>query len=84
MPVPMVASPKEMHAAHLSKAIHCAVVVRPSRAERHQREILRYVVLIIALMAVFLLIAIALYYTQGKSTTMEHSALVATCLEALA
>ena len=33
---------------------------------------LRYLVLVIALVAVILLIAIALYYTQGNSVTIEH------------
>jgi hypothetical protein len=33
---------------------------------------LRYLVLVIALVAVSLLIAIALYYTQGNSVTIEH------------
>ena len=33
---------------------------------------LRYLVVVIALLAVLLLIAIALYYTEGNSVTIEH------------
>ena len=33
---------------------------------------LRYLVLVVALLAVVLLIAIALYYTHGNSVTIEH------------
>ena len=43
--------------------IRCAVVARPN----HPNEMLRYVLVVIALLAVGLLIAIALYYTQGNS-----------------
>jgi hypothetical protein len=48
------------------------VVEKPSEAERHKTEVVRYFVLVIALVAVFLLIAIALYYMQAKSVTIEH------------
>ncbi len=45
---------------------------KPTRRSRHRKEMLRYLVLVIALVAVSLLIAIALYYTQGNSVTIEH------------
>jgi hypothetical protein len=38
----------------------------------HKKELLRYLVLVIALMAVLLLVAIAVYYTQGNSVRIEH------------
>jgi hypothetical protein len=41
---------------------------------------LRYFVLAIALVAVFFLIAIALYYTQGTSVRIEHVSSLAPCL----
>ncbi len=72
MQVRMIASAKDMHSADLREPIHCALVAKPTQAEKHKRELLRYVVLAIALVAVFLLIAIALYYTQGHSITVEH------------
>ena len=52
--------------------IKCAVEARPSASQRHKREMLRYFVLVIALLAVVFLIAIALYYTQGNAVTIEH------------
>ncbi len=72
MQVRMTASAKDMPSADLREPIHCALVSKPNQAEKHKRELLRYVVLAIALVAVFLLIAIALYYTQGHSITIEH------------
>ena len=68
----MIASAKHMHPADVSEPIRCAVVVKPSEAQKHQTEVVRYFVLVIALVAVFLLIAIALYYMQAKSVTIEH------------
>ncbi len=56
----------------MSEPIKCAVLVKSTRASRHKKEILRYLVLVIALLAVVLLIAIALYYTQGNSVSIEH------------
>ena len=50
----------------------CAPVGKPSEAERHKQEMLRYVVVVIALLAVLFLIAIAFYYTQGNSITVKH------------
>jgi hypothetical protein len=48
--------------ADAGEPIKCAVAARPS----HPNEMLRYVLVVIALLAVGLLIAIALYYTQGN------------------
>ena len=56
----------------MSEPIRCAVEVKPTQASRHKKEMLRYLVLVIALLAVLLLIAIALYYTRGNSVTIEH------------
>ena len=47
-------------------------MVKPTDAQRHKEEMLRYFVLGVALLAVLLLIAIALYYTEGHSVTIEH------------
>jgi len=47
----------------ISEPIKCAVAIRPQRPN----ELLRYVLVAVALLAVGLLIAIALYYTQGNS-----------------
>jgi hypothetical protein len=54
------------------KPIKCAVVARPTDAEKHKRAMLRYFVLVIALVAVVFLMSIALYYTQGHSVTIKH------------
>lgn len=75
--VPMFASAKHMHPADVSEPIRCAVVVRPSEAQKHKTEVVRYFVLAIALVAVFLLVAIALYYMQAKSVTIEHASSLA-------
>jgi len=68
----MVAGVKHMHDRDVSEPIRCVVDVKPMQAQRHKKEMLRYFVLVIALVAVFLLIAIALYYTQAKSVPIEH------------
>jgi hypothetical protein len=80
MHVPMIASAKHMHSADVSETIHCAVVERPSEAQKHKTEVVRYFVLVIALVAVSLLIAIALYYMQAKSVTIEHASSLASPL----
>ena len=67
MQVPVVAAFKNTHGADMSEPIRCAPV-----AHRHKHELLRYVVLAVAFIAVVLLIAIALYYTQGKSIRIQH------------
>jgi hypothetical protein len=72
MQVPVNAGVEHMHPRDMSEPIRCAVNVKPTQAQKHKREMLRYFVLAIALVAVFLLISIALYYTQGKSVPIEH------------
>jgi nitrate reductase NapE component len=72
MQVPIIAGVEHPHHADMSEPIKCAAVVKPSRASRHRKEMLRYLILVIALLAVSLLIAIALYYTHGNSVTIEH------------
>jgi hypothetical protein len=73
MQVPVIAGVKHAHHADVSEPIRCAVVPKPTQAQKHKKEMLRYLVLVIALVAVILLIAIALYYTQGNSVTIEHT-----------
>jgi hypothetical protein len=65
----MTASVKQ---ASMGEPIKCALVSKPSRAERHKSELLRYAVVAVAFLAVLLLIAIAFYYTQGNSLTVKH------------
>jgi hypothetical protein len=69
MQVPMTASVKH---ASMGEPIKCALVTKPSEAERHKSEMLRYAVVAVAILAVLLLIAIAFYYTQGNSITVKH------------
>ena len=80
MQFPMMALAKQMHPADVSEPIRCAVVVKPSEAQKHKTEVVRYFVLMIALVAVFLLVAIALYYMQAKSVTIEHASSLASPL----
>jgi hypothetical protein len=70
--MPVMASLEHSHPADTSEPIKCAVVIKPTRASMHKKELLRYLVLVIALMAVLLLVAIAVYYTQGNSVRIEH------------
>ena len=72
MQMPVIAGVEHPHPVAMSEPIKCAIVVKPTRASRHKKEMLRYLVLVIALLAVVLLIAIALYYTQGNSVSIEH------------
>jgi hypothetical protein len=72
MQVPVIAGVEHPHRSDMSEPIKCAVVSKPTRASRHRKEMLRYLVLVVALLAVLLLIAIALYYTHGNSVTIEH------------
>ena len=72
MQMPVIAGVEHPHPVAMSEPIKCAVIVKPTRASRHKKEMLRYLVLVIALLAVVLLIAIALYYTHGNSVTIEH------------
>ena len=53
-------------------AIPYVVMARPSAEDKHKQDMLRYFVLVIALVAVIFLMAIALYYTQGNSVSIEH------------
>lgn len=69
MQVPMTASVKH---ANMGEPIKCALVTKPSEAQRHKSEMLRYLVVAVAVLAVLLLIAIAFYYTQGNSVTVKH------------
>jgi len=68
----MVADVKHGHHADMGQPIKCAVVLKPTEAQRHKREMLRHFVVVIALLAVLLLIAIAFYYTEGNSVTIKH------------
>jgi hypothetical protein len=76
----MIASAKHLHPVDVSEPIRCAMVVKPSEAHKHKTEVVRYFVLVIALVAVFLLVAIALYYMQAKSVTIEHASSLASSL----
>jgi hypothetical protein len=83
MPVPMMADVKRGHQTDMGEPIRCAVVLKPTEAERHKKEMLRHVVVVIALLAVLLLIAIAFYYTQGNSVTIKHLSSLAPRLSSL-
>jgi hypothetical protein len=72
MHVPMSADVKHAHPPDLNEPIKCALVFKPTEAERHNREMVRHLVLVIALLAVLLLVAIAFYYTQGNSVAVKH------------
>jgi hypothetical protein len=72
MNVPMTADVKHGHPADTGERIKCAVVFKPTRAERHKREMVRHLVVVIALLAVLLLVAIAFYYTEGNSVTVKR------------
>jgi glucan phosphoethanolaminetransferase (alkaline phosphatase superfamily) len=70
MQIPVIETVRHAHPFDTAEPIHC--VAMPMRVQRHRKEMLRYFVLVIALLAVILLISIALYYTQGNSVTIEH------------
>jgi hypothetical protein len=72
MHIPMTAGVKHGHHADMGEPIKCAVVFKPSEAQRHKREMVRHFVVVIALLAVLLLIAIAFYYIEGNSVTVRH------------
>ena len=72
MPVPMMVDVKRAYDADVGEPIRCAVVAKPTEAQRHKNAMLRYLVVGIALLAVLLLIAIAFYYTEGNSVTVKH------------
>jgi hypothetical protein len=68
----MMADAKHACHADVSEPIRCALVEKPTQAQRHKKELLRYAVVLIAMLAVFLLIAIAFYYTEGNSVIVKH------------
>ena len=72
MNVPMTAGVKHGHHADMGEPIKCAVVFKPTEAQRNKRELVRHFVVVIALLAVLLLIAIAFYYIEGNSVTVKH------------
>ena len=73
MQVPVTADAKQVHHANVSEPIRCAVVLKRTEAQRYKKVVLlRYAVVGIAIIAVILLIAIALYYTEGNSVTIKQ------------
>ena len=73
MQVPVTADAKQVHPANVSEPIRCAVVLKRTEAQRYKNIVLlRYAVVGIAIVAVILLIAIALYYTEGNSVTIKQ------------
>jgi len=72
MHVPMTADVKHAHPPDMNEPIKCALVFKPTEAQRHNQEMVRHFVLVIALLAVLLLIAIAFYYTEGNSVTVRR------------
>jgi len=72
MQVPMIANVKQRHHADMGKPIKCAVVLKPTAAQRQKRDMVRHFVVVIALLAVLLLIAIAFYYTEGNSVIVKR------------
>jgi hypothetical protein len=83
MQVPTMADVKHGHHADVGEPIRCAVVLKPTEAQRHKQEMLRHIVVVIAMLAVLLLIAIAFYYTEGNSVTIKHLSSLAPCLSSL-
>ena len=72
MRLPMNAAAKQTRPDDVDEPIRCAVVFKPTEAQRHKKQMLRYLVVAVAFLAVILLIAIALYYTQGNSVAIRH------------
>lgn len=72
MQAPIVATFKHSHEPETSEPIRCAPVFKPTPAQRHKNDLVRYLVLAVAFVAVVLLIAIALYYTRGNSVHIQH------------
>jgi hypothetical protein len=68
----MTAGVKHGHPADMGEPIKCAVVCKPTEAQRHKTKMIRHFVVVIALLAVLLLIAIAFYYIEGNSVTVKH------------
>ena len=63
---------RHAHHVDVAESLRCAASDKPAQARRHKKEMLRYLLLVAALIAVVILISIALYYTQGNSVTIEH------------
>jgi hypothetical protein len=73
MQIPAIGNARHSHDTDPIEPIRCAPIGQPTRRRQAiKKEMLRYFVLVIALLAVLLLIAIALYYTDGNSVTIEH------------
>ena len=72
MHVSMPAGVKHRHQADMGEPIKCAVVSKPTEAQRHTREMTRHFVVVVGLLAVLLLIAIAFYFTEGNSVTVKR------------
>jgi hypothetical protein len=72
MQVPMSMAAEEGVPPDVSEPIRCALFAGPSRARKHQNQLLQYGVLVFAWLAVVLLIAIAVYYTRGNSLVIRH------------
>jgi len=68
----MTVGVKHGHPADMGEPIKCAVVCKPTEAQRHKTKMIRHFVVVIALLAVLLLIAIAFYYIEGNSVTVKH------------
>jgi hypothetical protein len=62
----------DIQRSDMGQPTKCASLGKPTEAERHRQEVLRYVLVGVALLAVLLLIAIAFYYTEGNSLTVKH------------
>jgi ABC-type phosphate transport system permease subunit len=73
MAFPAVSGDRQAHQIDVAESLRCGAVDKPAQARRHKKEMLRYLILVCALVAVILLISIALYYTQGNSVTIEHA-----------
>jgi hypothetical protein len=68
----MTVGVKHGHPADMGEPIKCAVVCKPTEAQRYKTKMIRHFVVVIALLAVLLLIAIAFYYIEGNSVTVKH------------
>lgn len=71
MQVSMMTDVKHTH-REVSEPIRCAPLFKPTEGQKLQKEMLRYLVVLTAVLAVLLLIAIALYYTDGNSVTVKR------------
>ena len=69
---PISSITKQAHPARVAEFVGNAAMDDAARTRRHKKEILRYVVVVAAFLAVMLLLSIALYYTRGHSVTVRH------------